>query len=227
MSSHIRWLMRSLVAAVLLCPNAAAQEPAAGAPHSVPGWYLGMPVLLTARSPSNNLDRRQLPSMRVYVTAPVSDTAGTAPMKTVPLPDGEVVLPPHQNTLTSMASEMDPLLAIGYFVEIGPKGTESNVRIQRQPENAWPSRPLASEIRIGTDWVRLNNHVVIEYGLKKGLLQLEFFDVGGLMWGRHFDGGTGDAPLHECFLSEPPPAPPVDWLRDTDHVPGQNPKQGD
>lgn len=194
-------------------------------PHTVPGWYLGMPVLLKATPPPTDVDRASLPSFPVFVHAPVSETAGTAPMKRVPRPDGsEVVLPPHQDTLSELGNAQAPKLAIGYFVEIGPEGDASNVRVQAQPPDSWPGRPLASHIRIGPEWVPVNNHAVIAYGLRTGQLALEFFDVGGMMWGEPFGGGAA-GPLAgiDCRVEPAPALPPVDWAGDVDHLPGQKP----
>lgn len=209
--------------ALLLCLVAGdlAAQPAQSM-HSVPGWYLGMPVLLTTRKPAEGVDRTQLPNMPVYITAPISASAGTSPRRTVSLPRGEVVLPPHQDTLVTMPPDDDPVLAVGYFVEVGPAGSEDTVQSQEQPENAWPSRPLASAIRIGTEWVKLNNHIVIEYGLKMGLLQLEFFDVGGLMSARHFSGDSGPGVrIAQCAYAQPPQLPEIKWAEDPEHFPGE------
>jgi hypothetical protein len=219
---HVPKWVSAVLALCLLPVAGAAWAQGTPPPHAVPGWYLGMPVLLTARESPADVERQTLPSMPVYITAPVSASAGTSPERLVALPRGEVVLPPHQDTLVTMASANEPLLAIGYFVEIGPAGDEHTVRTQPQPENAWPSAPLASAIRIGTEWVPLNNHIVIEYGVKTGLLQLEFFDVGGLMWGQHFDGTDAGVEVAACAFEHPPELPDVDWAGDIQHLPGQN-----
>lgn len=217
----LTWLS---VATVLAASAAnAGSETSPQAPHAVPGWYLGMPVLLRAVPSPGGTDRASLPSFPVFVHAPVSETAGTAPMKRVPRPDGsEVILPPHQDTLSEPGSAEAPKLAIGYFVEIGPEGDASNVRVQEQPQNSWPSRPLASHIRIGPEWVPVNNHAVIAYGLRTGQLSLEFFDVGGMMWAEPLGGGA-ENPLDGigCRIEPPPDLPPVDWIGDVDHLPGQ------
>lgn len=208
----------------ILASAATAQQPSETqtAVHAVPGWYLGMPVLLKALPVPNDVKRETLPSFRVYVHAPVSATAGAAPMKSVTRPDGSVVaLPPHQDTLAALNAAGAPRLGIGYFVLRGPKGTDETVRTQAQPTNSWPSSPLVSEIRIGPEWVKVNSHVVVEYGLTAGLLKLEFFDVGGRMWGEFFDPAAASLTGVSCTLAPEPPAPPIDWLNDRDYVPGQ------
>jgi hypothetical protein len=202
--------------------QAAEPQSPVSAPHTVPGWYLGMPVLLNARPPAH-ADRNKLPQFPVYITAPVSATAGAAPTRNVKRPDGRmVVLPPHQDTLAELNSAAAPKLGIGYFVEIGPKGNASNVRVQEQPQNSWPSAPLAHEILIGSEWVRLNSHVTIEYGLRTGVLQLEYFDVGGLMWGEYFEPAAAQLGEVSCRVASPAPLPPIDWENDRDYVPGQS-----
>jgi len=204
-----------------------ANDPAArdpGPTHAVPGWYLGMPVLLKAMALPAGVDRRSLPRFAVYVHAPVSATAGSAPLKTVQRADGrEVILPPHQDTLSEMGSAVDPKLAIGYFVEIGARGDASTVRIQEQPAGSWPNRPLASHIRIGAEWIPVNNHAVIAHGLRAGLLELELFDIGDLMWGEPFEPGSGAAlaGIH-CRIEPQVALPAIDWSMDLDHLPGQD-----
>lgn len=203
---------------------ATAQKPPAApaAGHAVPGWYLGMPVLLRALPVPEGVDRKTLPNFRVYVHAPVSATAGAAPMKSVTRPDGSVVaLPPHQDTLAALNAPDAPRLGIGYFVLRGSKGTEETVRTQPQPAKSWPSSPLVSEIRIGPEWVKVNNHAVVEYGLAAELLKLEFFDVGGQMWGELYDPAAAATATVNCALVPQPTAPPVDWINDRNYVPGQ------
>lgn len=221
MVSRAGGLGLAMAAGFLISSSAAGDGEAPKPEHAVPGWYLGMPVMLAVNRPEGDVDRRSLPSMPVYVTAPVTPTSGSSPERTVVRPDGEVFLPAHQDIMTTMADPESPILAIGYFVEIGPKGTPETVRTLDQPDDAWPSKPLASHIRMGTEWIGLNNHLVIEYGLRMGLLQAEFFDVGGLMWAFHFDGGDQAPAIERCAFEQDVALPEVDWEGDVDHMPGE------
>lgn len=210
------------VAAAASAARAADEAPPAG--HAVPGWYLGMPVLLHGAPPPEGVDRKTLPQFRVYVHAPVSATAGAAPMKTVTRPDGQqVTLPPHQDTLEAMHSAAAPRLGVGYFVIGGPKATDANTRVQPQPEKSWPRSPLVAEIRIGPEWVKVNSHVVIEHGIQTGLLELQFFDVGGMMWGEYMDPDAREIGELNCTRANPLPAPAIDWINDRDYRPGTSP----
>ncbi|MCC7411461.1 MAG: hypothetical protein IT495_07510 [Gammaproteobacteria bacterium] len=217
-----------MIAVTLLAASttgtAATDAPTAAGQHAVPGWYVGLPVILRGSLPPVGVDRRTLPRFRVYVHAPVSATAGAAPMKTVRHPvSGEMVaLPPHQDTIEALNSATAPKLAIGYFVLRGPKAADDDVRVQAQPERSWPSSPLIAEIRIGSEWVKVNNHVVIEYGLKSGLLALEYFDIGGMMWGQFFESAAESLRDGACTVGSPSATPPIDWEHDIDHVPGQS-----
>lgn len=184
-------------------PAAATQPPATD--HIVPAWYFGMPVVLHGRPAylPGSLSEAKLaalnePTMRVYVTAPVSPSIGDAPPMWVALARGTVYLPPHQDTLSALPLSEHPILGVGYFVERGRNGTKANVRVQRQPAGAWPAAPLASAIRIGAEWVQLSNHAAIEYGLATGLLKLEYFDASDRMsasvdWDQATASGPSDA----------------------------------
>lgn len=228
--SGLALLGMALAGSAVSGPAAPSPQPGASDSHNahaVPGWYLGVPVLLRAQDPPPDIDRKNLPAMRVYVHAPVSAAAGAAPTRQVPRPDGKVVtLPPHQDTLESLNAPDSPRLGVGYFVLRGPKGNDQNVRVQPQPEQSWPRSPLVSEIRIGPEWVKVNSHAVIEYGLRSGLLDLQFFDVGGMMYGQFMDPPTPalDALARLDWRATPPTAaPPIDWANDRDFKPGQSP----
>ena len=211
-----------LLIAVLLgnsvLASAQTSPPPAPASHVVPGWFLGMPVLLHDSPPLAGLDRATLERVPVYVVAPVSASAGAAAMKQVPHPrTGEIVaLPPHQDTLSALNSAGKPRLGVGYFVIRGPRGSDDTVRVQPQPEKSWPSASLASHILIGSEWVGLNNHLVVEYGLVTGLLALEFFDVGGMMWGEFLDPESQKLGVVDAKVEHPAKLPEIDWKHDRD-----------
>lgn len=164
----------------------------------VPGWYLGMPVVMHARMPAllggdgPDAPSDEYPDLVVYLTGPVEKTAGTAPDRIIPTPDGPKALPPHQDTITRLVREDEPYDALAFFVIPGPKADSGNTKVQPDPGNSVPGAPLVEEIRIGPAWVKLNSHVVIEYGIKAGLLAAKPFPIdiggyGGLMWHTMFD----------------------------------------
>lgn len=219
-------LLLLLIALHGLPDPATAATPVPFAPtHAVPGWFLGMPVLLFAAPPPAGIDRRSIESFPIYVHAPVSASAGAAATKVVPHPrtGKPVTLPSHQDTLSALNSEAKPRLGVGYFVIAGPRATADTVRLQDQPEASWPSRPLASHILIGPEWVGVNNHLVVEYGLATGQLALEYFDVGGMMWGEFVDSAARQLGSIEVSIGHATPLPAIDWEHDKDHQPGQAP----
>lgn len=173
-------------------PLATSAQDAKAAPpsrHTVPAWYLGMPVVMrgTSRYPPASLSEVQVaklrePTMRVYIVAPASPGMGASPAQNVVVRGRRVVLPEHQAVLRQLSSPDEHRIAVGYFVSRGPRANPRTVRWQEQPDQAWPAAPLVSAIRIGTEWVPLTSHVAIEYGLARGLLALEYFDAGDEQW---------------------------------------------
>lgn len=178
--------------------SAHAQLGAPAGNKVVPGWYLGMPVIMHAKMPAllggdgPEAPSDKYPDLVVYLTGPADKTAGTAPDRMIPTPDGPKALPPHQDTVTQLVGKDDMHDALAYFVIPGPKANSSNTKVQPDPGNSVPGAPLVEEIRVGPVWVKLNSHVVIEYGIKAGLLATKPFPVdiggyGGLMWHTMFD----------------------------------------
>lgn len=164
-----------------------SREPPPG--HVVPGWYLGMPVVVRGRTrhPPGSLNEAAAlaqpgQKMRVYIVAPVAESIGASPEQRVPLGGRLVTLPEHQATFTCLGNEDSPIAGIGYFVTRASGAAETEVRSQPLPAKAWPSAPLAAALRIGGEWMPLSSHVTIEYGLARGLLELEYFDAGDDMW---------------------------------------------
>ncbi len=183
-------------------PGSAQQgqpEPRQASGSAVPAWFLGMPVYLkpgpsgegTPRKPNKRAAESTdgIPRMKVYLPAPVNQTAGNAPSRVIPTDDGMKVLPPHQDVFTELRSKAAPAIARAYFVLQGPKANDSNVHVQPDPGNSVPGGPLVYEMKIGHEWVKLNNHVAIEYGIREGLLTVKYFEDGGPMWGEFMDPG--------------------------------------
>ncbi len=187
------WVAAATVAQVGHAADAAMPQDKA-----VPGWYMGMPIILNAITPKNyggaapNAPVPGVTKMNVYLTGPVRDDVAFAEDRWIPLPTGKRFLPAHQDTLAQFPTKARPFNAMGNFVVMGPKGNAENVKLRDKdfPANAsesFPGAPLAYEIKIGPMWVKLNSHIVIEYGVKAGLLKVVPFEYGGLMWATLFD----------------------------------------
>jgi len=174
-----------------------ATPPGAAQNKAVPGWYLGMPIVLNARTPPSyggdgpSAPSPRIPDLTVYLSAPINNDVPHGPERLVKTPRGEMFLPAHIDTVVCVASKSQPRDARGVFVVQGPKGTDANVRVRAMPiadpKRSFPGAPLVQEIRLGPAWVPLNNHLVIEYGVSLGLLKLVPFEYGGLMWITSFE----------------------------------------
>lgn len=176
---------------------ASATPPAPEGPdRMVYGWYLGMPVRPTAIVPpayggtGPEAPADDVPDLTVYLVGPVDDTSPAAPAReNIPTPQGPRNLPAHQQTHDLLATPDQPHDAIGTFVVPGPEATPETVHTREAPANSVVGAPLAYEILVGDVWTKLNNHVVIQYGLDGGLLELVPFEYGGLMWQSFDDPG--------------------------------------
>jgi plastocyanin len=150
------------------------------------GWHLGMPLVHHVTLPEfygGPLPAEpdpDVPVMRTYLTAPVDPAAPSSPVREVPTADGPRTMPSHQNT-TDAHPGPEPRSAYGFFVVRGPKGSAETVRLADPVENSIPADPMASAIRIGGQWLGLNNHLVIEHGVELGLLALVPLEYGGQM----------------------------------------------
>lgn len=98
-------------------------------------------------------------------------------------------LPLHADTLTELAPPGPPVDVIGYFVTRGPAAKDGEVLVRPDPKNSIVGAPLAYAIVVDGLELPLNNHVVIEYGLKRGLLKATYFDYGGSLWTDFADAG--------------------------------------
>lgn len=47
------------------------------------------------------------------------------------------------------------------------------------PDKSLLDEPLAIAIRVGEEWLKLDNHVVVECGLSTGQLELKYFSTAG------------------------------------------------
>lgn len=195
-------------------PIAGVAQRSGRADKAVFGYYLGLPIQLFAEAPpflggtGPAAPSRGTPDLVVYLTAPTSEGNYTAPSAMIPTPQGRRWLPPHEDTLARFVTEEERADALGYFIIAGPRATPERVRVTTDPNQPDTSlyasgAPLAREIKVGEQWLPLNSHVVIEYGLRNGLLAAKYFDYGGLMWARAMD------PTAEPLPDTDGAAPPV------------------
>ncbi len=195
-----------------------------GAPdHVVPSWYAGVPVQMhsyqtQARTPNDPpVDPAVMRAFKaaerfpVYITAPITEGSPFSHERPVKTYDGrDVTIPSHQGTLTRMPPSDKPARGIGYFVLPGPAASPDTVRAAERPKNSWASGPLAREILIGSEWTPLNSHYAVQYGLRTGLLKLEFFDGSALMWAEFSDPAVRcDATCGQVADLPALPAPPA------------------
>lgn len=155
--------------------------------RAIYGWYLGMPAVHHVELPAfyggsapaePSPDR---PDVRCYLTGPVDDHSPRSPLRQVPTADGIRNLTPHQNT-TDVLPGATPHNTFGYFVVRGPDGTDADVRVRPSPPDPLPDQPLAHALLVGGRWLRLDNHLVVELGVRTGQLALLPFEFGGLTW---------------------------------------------
>lgn len=153
------------------------------------GWYLGVPVrpnavvpaLYGGTGPSEPAD--DVPDLMVYLVGPVDEVSPFGPPReNIPTADGPKNLPPHQQVLNGFVSENDKHDAMGVFIIPGPQATEENVHARQEVENSVARGPLAYEILVNGEWVKLDSFTTIEYGLATGQLEAVPFEFGGLMW---------------------------------------------
>ena len=147
-----------------------------------------------------------LPEMGVYVVAPMSDTAGFSPQR--PGPRG---IPTHMTVISDLNHPQRPGVSHGYLVQVGPKASERTVKSLPLTGEGVSLAPLASHIRVGTDWLPLDSHVIIEHGLREGLLKLQHLGSGTLIWGTTDwdDYAPMDPPLQAELESHGPDRPYV------------------
>jgi len=179
-------------AAAVTCALALSAGGVLAAPdHSnlgVYGWYGGAPVNMFAVTPSfmggdgPATATDKYPDMAVYLIGPINETSPFGPPREFDTKSGKKTLPPHMDVLTEMTTPSNKKDAIGYFVVPGPKANEDNVHARERPANGLPTGGLAYEILVGSEWVPLTSHAIIEYGIARGLLKTEYFDYGGLQW---------------------------------------------
>jgi len=151
----------------------------------VKAWYMSLPVKMNILLPQwqggtgPNEPSPNVPDVTIYLVGHINATPRTQVERLIPTPNGDMILPAHDDVTQRYVPEAVPSDAYGFFVVRGPNGTTNNVRTRAQPANSVVGAPLAYEIKIGTTWVKLDSNISIEYGLQAGLLSLISFSAGG------------------------------------------------
>lgn len=160
----------SIVVAVFALSAVAAASPRSGK-HAA--WFAGIPIELTITAENARGASTRIPTpARIYITAPTfSDAAFAA--TTIQIDGQRRVFPAHDVVVDQFISDHAAAPAMTFFVVPGAKATADTVRSVVNTSDSIPAGPLAREIFVGTDWVRLNSHVIVEYGVAMGWLALE------------------------------------------------------
>jgi len=191
-------MFRNLIWILLVPTCAAVAAPALPDTPDIArqAWYLGLPVQMNVllsstkggHGPAAASD--DYPDLKVYLTAPVMESGAIADhIQSVPTPQGMKALPLHDDTLAGWATLEQRADTIGYLVGRGPKATKRNVRTRKNPPNSLFDIELASAIKVGGIWTKLNSHHVIDYGIAHGLLEAHYFDYGGVQWHTEINPG--------------------------------------
>lgn len=178
------------VALVALGTALAATPPR---PDRRAAWFAGIPVELTLNAEKSRAVSAPLPaSPRMYVTAPTFAEA-TFAAATIEIDGQRRVVPAHDLVIDQFVSQNAATPALTFFVVPGAKATPDTVRFVEGPSDSLPGRPLVREIFVGTDWVRLTSHVIIEYGVAMGWLALAPYALNSSIATRYLDQPAGFA----------------------------------
>jgi len=152
-------------------------------------WYVGIPVELDIWFP-RAAATAGAKYLAVYLTAPIDAAVAWTPELWIETPQGRKLLPAHQDTLSGCAMDSAGVETTGYFVVAASKAGADEVRVGSLSSinDAVSGAPLASALKVGTAWVPLNSHLVIEYGLATGQLELRRFMDGGKVLARGISG---------------------------------------
>lgn len=146
-----------------------------------PAWFAGSQVSEFVQTPNPTEPSTLTPSpSRPDTNLYLVGNIGSIPLnpeQTIPggavVPDHDVVWPIYPQTIYN---------GFGYWVVPGPSASTDSVRTRTEPANSLAGAPLAYQIRLGQDWVDLNNADLIKSEVQTNQLRLVELGYGGAGW---------------------------------------------
>ncbi len=147
---------------------------------SYPSWFAGNQVtefvkIPNPTEPSSLAPSPTRPDTDIYLVGNI----GTPFVPERAIPNGPVI-PNHDNVWSEYTATIYD--GFGYWVVPGLTASTDTVRTRPQPVNSLAGAPLAYQIRLGQDWVNLNDATVIKGGVQTGQLRLVDVGYGGAGW---------------------------------------------
>lgn len=148
---------------------------------SYPSWFAGNQVtefvqIPNPTEPSSLAPSPTRPNTDIYLVGNIGSTP-FVPERAIP--NGPVI-PGHDNVWSVYTATI--YNAFGYWVVPGLTASTDTVRTRPQPVDSLADAPLAYQIRLGQDWVNLNDATVIKDGVQTGQLRLVDIGFGGAGW---------------------------------------------
>ena len=148
---------------------------------SHPGWFAGSQVTQFAQIPNPTVPSSLAPSSArpdtdIYLVGNIGSTP-FSDEQTIP---GGSVVPGHDDVWPVYTATI--YNGFGYWVVPGLMASSDTVRTRPQPVGSLADAPLAYQIRLGQDWVDLNNVTTILDGVGIGQLRLVELGFGGAGW---------------------------------------------
>lgn len=148
---------------------------------SKPSWFAGSQVTQFAQipnptEPSSLAPSPDRPDTDIYLVGNIGSTP-FEPERAIPngpvIPGHDDVWPVYTVTIYD---------GFGYWVVPGLSASTDTVRTRPQPVDSLAGAPLAYQIRLGQDWLNLNDATVIKDGVQTGQLRLVDVGYGGAGW---------------------------------------------
>ena len=151
---------------------------------SNPSWFAGSQVTAFAQipnpaEPSSLVPSPTRPDTDIYLVGNIGSTPFVSEQT---IPNG-LVIPEHDNVWSVYTETI--YNAFGSWVVPGLTASTDTVRTRPQPAGSLAGAPLAYQIRLGQDWVNLNDAAVIKDGVQTGQLRLVDIGFGGAGWFIH------------------------------------------
>lgn len=148
---------------------------------SRPAWFAGSEVIQFAQmpnptEPSSLAPSPTRPDTDIYLVGNIGSTPFSVEQA---IPSG-LVVPEHDDVWSVYTATIYD--GFGYWVVPGLMASTDTVRTRPQPVGSLAGAPLAYQIRLGQDWVDLNNADTILYGVQVGQLRLVELGFGGAGW---------------------------------------------